>query len=121
MRVLIADDQSSVRSALRLLLEQDSEVHIVDEVDNCSDLLAQVEEHCPDLILLDWELPGQRTTKLLPALRARCPNLFVVALSGRPEARNAALGAGVDFFVSKGDAPERLLAAVVDCRRTNTL
>jgi DNA-binding NarL/FixJ family response regulator len=36
----------------------------------------------------------------------------VIALSGRSEARLAALSAGADAFVSKGDPPERLLAAI---------
>ena len=67
------------------------------------------------LVLLDWELPGLEADGLLPTLRELCPRLKVIALSGRPEARHAALDAGVDAFVSKGDPPERLLAAVNDC------
>jgi hypothetical protein len=38
----------------------------------------------------------------------------VIALSGRPEARQAALGAGADAFASKGDPPERVLAVIKD-------
>ena len=45
------------------------------------------------------------------------PESFVVALSGLPEARREALAAGADAFVSKGDPPEKLLAAVRGCRR----
>jgi DNA-binding NarL/FixJ family response regulator len=67
-------------------------------------------------VLLDWELPGlQAANSLLPALRALCPRLSVIALSGKPEARRAALAAGADGFVSKGDPPERLMAAVSGC------
>jgi CheY-like chemotaxis protein len=43
----------------------------------------------------------------------------VIALSGRPEARQAALEAGVDDFVSKVDPPNRLLAAIERCCRPN--
>jgi hypothetical protein len=42
-----------------------------------------------------------------------------IALSGRPEARGAALAAGADAFVSKGDPPGRLLAEVNDCCQYN--
>ena len=115
MRVLLADDQSKVRSALRLLLEQEPELSGVDEATDADELLAQVGMVCPDIVLLDWELPGLPHNDVLPALRARCPRLKVVALSGRPEARQAALAAGADAFVSKGDPPEKLLAAVNDC------
>ena len=116
MRVVLADDQSRVRSALRLLLEQQPELEVVGEAAQAEGLLVQVKALCPDLVLLDWELPGLQTVSLLPALRDLCPHLRVVALSGRPEARQAALDAGVDAFVSKGNPPEQLLAAV--CRGT---
>jgi DNA-binding NarL/FixJ family response regulator len=116
MRVLLADDQTKVRSALRLLLEQEPGLSVVGEAAEAEDLLAQVETTQPDLVLLDWELPGLRTDDRLSVLRALCPQLKVIALSGQPEARRAALSAGADAFVSKGEPPEQLLAAVEDCR-----
>jgi len=119
MRVLLADDQSSVRSALRLLLEQEMGLHELDEATDVSSLLSQVETSCPDLVLLDWELPGSRNTELLPSLRTKCPQLFVIVLSGHPEARQAALSAGADAFVGKGDPPKVLLATLRDCLRGN--
>ena len=109
MRILLADDQSKVRSALRLILEQQPDVHILGEAVDVTGLLDWVKATCPDLVLLDWELPGLEADGLLSALRARCPHLKVIALSGRPEARRAALDTGTDAFVSKGDLPERLL------------
>jgi DNA-binding NarL/FixJ family response regulator len=116
MRVLLADDQPKVRSALRLLLEQEPELSVVGEAATAEGLLAQVRAAHPDLVLLDWELPGlQAAHPLLPALRALNPCLSVIALSGRPEVYQAALAAGADAFVSKGDPPERLLSAVNDC------
>jgi len=119
MRVFLADDQPRVRSALRLLLEQDPQLSVVGEAAAAEGLLAQVRAAHPDLLLLDWELPGlQAANPLLPALRALYPRLSVIALSGRPEARRAALAARADAFVSKGDPPERLLAAVNGCMGT---
>ena len=116
MRVLLADDQSKVRSALRLLLEQEPGMSVVGEAAEAEDLLAQVRAVHPDLVLLDWELPGlQAANPVLPTLRALCPHLSVIALSGRPGARRAALAAGADAFVSKGDPPEQLMAAVNGC------
>jgi len=66
MRVLIADDQPEVRSSLQLLLEQLPNVTVVGEATGAGDLLAQVSVSCPDLVLLDWELPGLRATEHLP-------------------------------------------------------
>jgi two-component system response regulator DesR len=110
MRILLADNRSAVRSALRLLLEQEAGVCIVGEVAEAVALLAQAEAAQPDLVLLDWELPSLLPRELLLVLRDRCRHTLVVAMSGRLEARRDALDAGVDAFVSKGESSEYLLA-----------
>jgi len=116
MRVLLADDQAKVRSALRLLLDRQPGTIVQGEAVDTTGLLDWIRAAAPDLLLLDWELPGPGREHLMPRLRAACPSLKVIALSGRPEARQAALEAGADAFVSKGDAPEMLLAAIEQCK-----
>jgi len=115
MRILLADDQPKVRFALRVLLERQSDLEIVDEAVDAEDLLARAEATGPELVLLGWELPGLAADDSLTALRQVCPDLIVIALSGWPEARRAALTAGADAFVSKGDPPEKLLATIQRC------
>jgi DNA-binding NarL/FixJ family response regulator len=117
MRVLLADDQAKVRSALRLLLEHQPDVEILGEAVDTTGLLDWVKAACPDLVFFDWELPELPATALLPALRFHCPELRVIALSGRPEARKVALEAGADAFVSKGDPPDQMLMTIDWCRR----
>ena len=128
MRVLVADDQAAVRAALRWLLKEEPGVSVVGEAVRAEDLLAQAEGIQPDLVLLDWELPGllspdlsnptslgtmgEARCFLLNVLRALHSRPKVIALSGRPEVRQEALDAGADDFVSKGDPPERLLTAL---------
>lgn len=109
MHILLADDQADVRSALRFLLEQEPGLSVVAEAAEAEELLAQAKTIQPDLVLLDWELPGMLGADLLATLRSDCPDLKVIALSGRPEARQEVLTAGIHGFVSKGDPPERLL------------
>jgi DNA-binding NarL/FixJ family response regulator len=115
MRVFLADNQPRVRFALRKLLEQQPGLEVLGEAVDAEDLLTQTQKDCPDLVLLDWGLPGLAALDLLSALRGPCPDLVVIVLSGRVLARKAALAAGADAFVSKGDPPERLLAAIDDC------
>ncbi len=115
MHILLADDQKKVRFALRVLLERQAGVTIVGEVADAPELLSRLREVCPDVLLLSWELPDQDMVPLLPELRRFCPGLTVIVLSGRPEARQAALAAGADSFVSKGDPPECLLLAIECC------
>ncbi len=108
MRVLLTNGKIQGCSALRRLLEQESELIVVGEVVQVEDLLAQVRETQPDLVLLDWELPGLRGADLLLALHALCP-LKVVVFSKRKEARQQALSAGADAFASKREPQEWLL------------
>jgi DNA-binding NarL/FixJ family response regulator len=101
-----------VRSALRLLLEQDLGLSLVDEAAEAAELLDRLQATCPDLLLLDWEVAGRQGDGLMLAIGRCCPALSVIVLSGR-----AALAAGADAFVSKGDPPERLLAVMDGCGR----
>jgi DNA-binding NarL/FixJ family response regulator len=94
------------------MLEQEPEFEIVGEASDSDALPESIERSHPDVVLLDWELPGNPPEPLLNLLRSSCPGAKVVALSGRPEARLPALQAGVDSFVSKGDPPEALLGAL---------
>ncbi len=112
LEVVLADDQCEVREALKCLLEDQVGIHLAHEAASGDDLLAYLWHGCPDLILLDWELPGLGGAALLQRAREICPSLKLIALSGRPEACAEAMRAGVQDFVSKGDPPERLLAAV---------
>jgi DNA-binding NarL/FixJ family response regulator len=109
VRVLLADDQAKVRSALGLLLEQEPDMDVIGETADAQGLLEKVQKSCPDLVVLDGELPGLVLNGLFATLHSLCPALKVIVLSGRPEARQVALAAGSDFFVSKGDPPEQLL------------
>jgi DNA-binding NarL/FixJ family response regulator len=111
MKILLADDQPQVRSALRLLLEND-QVCIVGEVESLGDLLSAYPRRSPDAILIDWELPGLSPVDGVSSVRQAYPSTRIVALSSRPEARPSALRAGADIFVCKGDLPEVLLAAL---------
>jgi DNA-binding NarL/FixJ family response regulator len=110
MRIMLADDQKKVRFALRVLLEQQPELEVVGEAYDCPSLLAQIEALSPDVVLVDWKLPGLDGGRLMPLLRRA--DLAVIVLSPRLEDRRTAVEAGASAFVCKCDAPERLLAAI---------
>ena len=112
MRILLADDQKKVRFALRVLLEQQPEMEVVGEAVDCPGLLSQIKALSPDVVLVDWKLPGLDSGQLLASLCGADPKLAVIVLSPRLEARQSALDAGASAFVCKCDAPERLLAAI---------
>jgi len=113
VRVLLADDQEKVRSALRLFIEQEGGFCVVGEASTARDLLHNVIKTNPHVILLDWELPGlPDSPHKLNLLRLVAPELRIIALSGVPEARKSALLEGADDFVSKSEPPENVLRAL---------
>ncbi len=111
MRVLLADNEIQVRSALRLFLEQEPEIQVAAEVADGASLQSYPEIERVDLVLVDWELPDLQNTRL-SAWRALHPKIKIIALSGDPEVRSVALASGLDGFIDKGDPPEAVQAAV---------
>lgn len=112
VRVLLADDQEKVRSALRLLIEQELAFRVVAEAGSAAELPDAVRTAEPQVVLLDWELPGLPDAHKLAALRQLDPHIKVIALSGSPEARQSALEEGANGFVSKGEPPDGVLQAL---------
>lgn len=117
MRVLLADDQKDVRSALRLTLEYRHPGWQFVEATTLKDLLAQLQRDCPDLLLLDWDLrqilvagdlPDNNWQSVLVSIRTHCPCLKIVVLSSNLAARSQALQSGADAFVCKADPIETL-------------
>jgi len=104
-RILLADDNSDLRSALRLLLETRLNVELIIEARDMEHVLAQVEDSRPDCVILDWELPGRPTRKRVSVLQTLVPSLKVIAISARPESKQTALAEGVEAFVSKAESP----------------
>jgi two-component system response regulator DegU len=112
VRVLLADNHPDVRSALHLLLEEKGGVNVIGEVGTSYDLLWQLNSLRPDLILLDWELPGTRAAELVKILRGLYPELKVFVLSSHPNFRQDSLQAGACDFICKSEPPEQLMRAL---------
>ena len=115
MHILIADNQPQVRFALRVALEQRSGMKTIGEAIDAQDLLAQAKVTCPNLVLLDSDLPGMPLADLIAQLHQTCINVHTIVLSSRNEERERAVAAGADAFVCKCDAPDELLSAIDDC------
>jgi DNA-binding NarL/FixJ family response regulator len=107
-RVYIADAKPEERSALHLLL-LDLQMEVVGEAGDWSTTLAQAPVRHTDLLLIDWDLLPESPTAALKKLRKACPAALVIILISRLDARHqAALSAGADAFISKGEVPERV-------------
>lgn len=112
MRVILADSHQNVRTALRLIIEEEPQWHVIAEASTAGRLLSLLAQDPADLLLLDASLPGRRMEDLLPELRRKYPQLMIIILSGRPENHRPAMHSGANAFVSKGNPPEDLLHAL---------
>ncbi len=114
MRILIADDNYEIRSALRLLIEQEPGMTVVTEAVDTATLLASAAVTRPDLILVDQELPGYEpgSGDLFSSLREVNGKAAIVSMGSRSEDRLEALTVGADSFVCKGDEPGKLLVVL---------
>ena len=112
MRVLLADHHSKVRWALRTAIKEEPRLVVIGEATEAETLLSQARVLRPDLIVLEWELPGRPVEEVLSALHALNDGCQVIILSRRPECETAALEAGADAFISKAAAPKELLTAL---------
>jgi DNA-binding NarL/FixJ family response regulator len=111
-RFLLADDNSNLRSALRLMLETRLKSPLVFEAADHAGLIDQSMAHPPDCLILDWELPGFTDHHCLDALRDLFPDLKIIVTSAWPEAAEAALAAHADAFICKTDPPAEILHAI---------
>ena len=111
-RVLIADDSVRAREGLRALLTMWQEIEIVGEAATGQDAVRLVAECRPDIVLMDLHMPvldGIQATRLI---KQQWPAVTVVVLTMYAVDQSAALAAGADVFLIKGNAPDRLLAAL---------
>ena len=85
IRIILVDDHAMVRKAVRVLLEQDASMLVVAEVGDGETALRMVAELAPDLVVMDVALPAASGIETTRRLRARYPNIKVLALSTYPD------------------------------------
>lgn len=107
-RIYIADGLAEERSALRLVLRS-LDMVVVGEAADWETALAKAPATRLDILLVDWDLLPAESGTALDVLRAACPGAIIVILISHMDARQqAALSAGADVFISKGEPPERV-------------
>jgi two-component system, NarL family, invasion response regulator UvrY len=113
-RVFIVDDHAIVRRGIRDILAEGSDIEVVGEAQDYSEMRAKLRDCEVDLLLLDVNLPGKNGIDILKVLHEESPKLRVLMLSMYPEDQYAvrALKAGAYGYLNKGSAPEQLQDAV---------
>jgi two-component system response regulator DesR len=114
IRILLADDQALVRSALAALLDLECDFTVVAQVGRGDEVVAAAREHRVDIALLDIEMPGLDGLAAAHAVAQTLPGCQVIILTtfGRPGYLRRAMESGALGFVVK-DAPAEQLADAV--------
>jgi two-component system, NarL family, response regulator NreC len=112
--IVLADDHTIVRSALRALLEVDDGVEVVAEAADIEQAVRKVRAYKPNVLVLDLSMPGRSSLEAIPDLRSASPATAIVVLTMEDEPRFAreALRAGAVGFVLKEAADTELLQAI---------
>ncbi len=123
MLVLVADDNSEIRSALALVLREvlgpqrsgsdaagspGKTLQLV-EAENMAEALSEVRRQTVDAVLVDCDLPGLDVPSLLDELWLRSPSCSVIALGLSTGDWERSRDRGEIHFVSKNDPPHRLI------------
>ena len=116
IRVVIADDQPLVRSALRLILEGDPDVTVLGEAADGQGALDAARRLRPDIVLLDLHMPGRDGVWASERISELAPGVRVLVLTAFDTDRlvSAALRAGAVGFLLKDSSSEQILEAVHD-------
>lgn len=112
--VLIVEDEPAIQELLALTVRQAGHRPLL--ADSAEQALAHLRESLPDLLLLDWMLPGQSGVELARRLRAdrRTRELPIIMLTARADEQDklAGLETGADDYVTKPFSPRELNARI---------
>jgi DNA-binding NarL/FixJ family response regulator len=114
IRLLVADNEPSVRQGLRMALALETDMTVVGEAADGRAALELAAVARPDVIVMDLEMPVMDGAAATSALRATAKPCPVVMLSIYNDAANRrrALAAGAAAYVDKGAGLDPLLAAI---------
>jgi two-component system response regulator DesR len=114
IRLLLADDQALIRSALASLLSLEEDFEVVAEVGRGDEVVPAAQATQPDVALLDIEMPGLDGIAAASALQRELPQCKVVIVTtfGRPGYLRRAMESGALGFVVKDSPPEQLALAI---------
>ncbi|MDH2014552.1 response regulator [Pseudomonas juntendi] len=118
MRVLLADDHPIVLMGVREIIERDPRFKVVGEAMNSSELITKLAQLCPDVIITDYNMPGDEQygdgTRLVEYLRRHFPESRVLILTviSNPKTVAWLYELGISGVISKNAGLEQILVAL---------
>lgn len=114
IRVLLADDHAIVLEGLRALLDGETDITVAAWTTDGTEVVKLVEQHKPDVVVLDLELTSIKGTEVIAALRDRAapPKVLVLTAYNDGESLRSALDAGAEGLALKTESPQQTLTAI---------
>jgi two-component system response regulator NreC len=114
IKLMLVDDHDIVRAGLRMLLDAQPDMEIVDEAGSGAEAIELAQIHELDVVLMDITMPGLSGIETTRQLKAHCPDVAVLALTIHEEEEYffQMLDAGASGYIPKRAAPEDLLRAI---------
>ena len=119
IRVLLVEDNQVFREALELILGLRTDMKVVASVPDGSSAAAVAADVQPDVVVMDYRLPGLDGVQATRAVRDACPSAAVICLtaSATLRERDALAEAGVVAFLRKDDGLDAVVAAIQGAAR----
>jgi two-component system response regulator DesR len=116
IRLVVVEDNQGFREALELLLGLQADMEVVASVSDGSSAAAVVREHQPDVVLMDYRLPGLDGVQATRAVREASPTVAVVCLTASANLRevDALFEAGAVACLSKDQELDEIIKAIRD-------
>ena len=114
IRVLLVEDNQVFREGLELVLGLQEDIEVVASVGSGDEAAATARELAPDVVLMDFRLPGMDGVQATAAVRKACPDVAVVGLtaSANPRERQALFEAGAVACLTKDEELGEIVAAI---------
>jgi DNA-binding NarL/FixJ family response regulator len=114
VRILLVEDNQVFRDALELLLGMRADVEVVAAVADGSQALPAADEHRPDVVLMDFRLPGMDGVQATTALKQAHPQIGVVVLTASANSREieSLYGAGAAACLTKDQELETIVETI---------
>jgi two-component system response regulator DesR len=122
IRIVLVEDNQVFREALELLLGLQSDIEVVASVGSGTEAVTAAQEHVPDVVLMDYRLPGLDGVQATRAVLEAAPDVAVVCLTASANLRevDALYEAGAVACLSKDQELDEIIAAIRRAVRAQT-